>query len=166
LSLRALAGAAPWAFVDAYARGPWHFDGSRTLPDLPPTATELMAQRQRFDSMSYRPATVGHLEAALWTLRGADVRVYLSPMSRPQRALASAAGRDGEIARWRADIAAAARRVGVPLSDLVDRHGFDDFDPARGSSRFWLDNAHFKPAVGRWILGEVGVATRVGAGSD
>jgi hypothetical protein len=81
-------------------------------------------------------------------------------MSAPQRALASAAGRDGEIAQWRADVAAAARRRDVPLSDLVDCRSFDDFDPARGSSRFWLDNSHIKPEVGRRILDQVGLATR------
>ncbi|HKH35089.1 MAG TPA: hypothetical protein VKA80_13170 [Beijerinckiaceae bacterium] len=163
LSFRALAGVAPAVLASAYEPGAWRFDGYKATPDYPAAATQRIAREQMFETMRYRPETIGHLEAALAALRGADVRLYLSPMSAPQRALASAAGHGHELARWRADVAAAMQRLGVPIHDLVDPHPFDDFDPARGSSRFWLDNSHFKAEVGRWILDQVGLATRTSA---
>ncbi|MDF3060782.1 MAG: hypothetical protein K0S06_891 [Microvirga sp.] len=160
LSLRALAGIIPPVLASAYEPGAWRFDGHKATPDYAAAVTERIAREQMFGTMRYRPQTLAYLEAALKRLGGADVRLYLSPMSRPQRALASAAGRDREITQWRADVAAAAQRLGVPLRDLVDQHPFDDFDPARGSSRFWLDNSHFKPEVGRWIMNELGLPVK------
>ena len=58
-----------------------------------------------------------------------------------------------------ADIAAVAARHGLTLHDLATGHPFDDFDPDKGSSRFWIDNVHFKPEVGRWVLAQLGLAS-------
>ncbi|MBV9077775.1 MAG: hypothetical protein JO048_09845 [Methylobacteriaceae bacterium] len=160
LSLRTLAGAAPFVLARAYEGGAWQADGFKTTPDYGSAATLAIAADQRFGDMAYRPATLAHLRAALAILAGRDVRLYLSPMSRPQRRLADTAGRGPELADWRADVAAVAREAGVALLDLVDAPGLDDFDPARGSSAFWFDNLHFKPAVGRMVLARLGIATR------
>ncbi|MFL4993767.1 MAG: hypothetical protein ACJ8DV_21125, partial [Microvirga sp.] len=159
LSLRALAGTVPFVLASAYEPGVWHFDGHKTTPDYPAEVTERIAREQMFEAMRYRSETIEDLEAALRRLTHVDVRLYLSPMSRPQRMLAAGKGREAEIARWRSDVGATAQRLGIPFSDLVDCHSFDDFDSARGSSRFWLDNSHFKPEVGHWILGQIRIPT-------
>lgn len=151
-SLGALEGCRPAALARAYEPGAWQADGFKTAPDYPAEVTRRIAAQQNFATMAYRNEALAELARALELLAGRDVRLYLSPMSGPQRALASAAGRWPEIARWRADIAALVRRHGTPFLDLVDGHPFEDADPERGSSRFWLDSSHFKPEVGRWIL--------------
>jgi hypothetical protein len=107
--------------------------------------------------MVYQPERLADLAHALDLLRGADIRLYLSPMSRTQLALARSAGRSDEIERWRRDVASLAAARSVPLSDLIDCHPFDDFSPELGSSPAWFDNVHFKPVVGRWVLGRIGL---------
>jgi hypothetical protein len=156
LSLRDLAGSLPSVLASAYEPGAWRFDGFKETPDYPAAVTRRIAAEQNFAAMAYRPETLGFLAEALGRLRGRELRLYLSPMSAPELALAAAAGRAPEIARWRADVAQTARAFGIEAVDLTEAHPFDDFDPKRGSSRFWLDTLHYKPEVGRWILERVG----------
>ena len=99
------------------------------------------------------------LDKTLERLRGLDVMLYISPMSAAQFTLLAQGGRQPEFERWRADAAAAAARYGLTLYDLATGHPFDDFDPEKGSSRFWVDNVHFKPEVGRWVLARLGLAS-------
>lgn len=157
LSLRALAGSRPGAIADATEPGEWRADGFKSTPDYPPAVTRRIAAEQDFAAMPYRPETLAFLAAALDRLRDRDVRVYLTPLNKAQLALASRAGREREIARWREDVARLAAQRGVACHDLVTSHPFPDFDPDRGSSDFWLDNVHFKPALGRWLLRRLGL---------
>ncbi len=151
--------------ADLGGSGGYNFGVSSLMADELPAVAALLAARRvgriaigldyfMFTSFPGPPRLEQGLEARAARLE-AWVKAALS-----LRALASAAGRDREITQWRADVAAAAQRLGVPIRDLVDRHPFDDFDPARGSSRFWLDNSHFKPEVGRWIMNELGLLVK------
>jgi hypothetical protein len=117
--------------------------------------TRRIASEQDFAAMPYRPETLAFLDDALARLGGLDTRVYLTPMNAAQLALASAAGRGHEIARWREDVKSLVARHGVPCHDLLTAHPFGAFDPDRGSSESWLDNLHFKPVLGRWVLDAV-----------
>lgn len=158
VSLRNLAGSLPGVIDRAFEPGLWRFDGFKDTPDYPAAVTRRVADDQNFGAMEYRPETLIHLDAALRRLRGRDVRIVLSPMSRPQRTLAAAASRGADVARWRDDVARTTTRFGIEPADLTEQHPFNDFDPAQGSSRFWLDSMHYKPEVGRWIFEKVGLA--------
>lgn len=139
--------------------GSWRADGFKTTPDFDAALTRKVAAAQEIGAMAYEPGRLGALAEALRRLRGRELSLYLSPVSRPQLALLAAGGRLPEFERWRADVAALAAAWGVPLLDLATEHPFDDFDPEKGSSRFWIDNVHFKPEVGRWVLARLGLAS-------
>ncbi len=136
--------------------GVWHGDGYKATPDFDAALTRKVTQAQNVAAMAYRPGDLGHLERALDLLRERYVAIVLSPMSGAQRKLLADGGRGLELAAWRRDVAAIAAQRGVVLHDLVSEHPFDDFDPERGSSRYWIDTLHFKPVVGRWVLGRIG----------
>jgi hypothetical protein len=132
--------------------GSWRADGFKTTPDFDAALTMRIAAAQDIAAMAYRPERLAGLAEALSRLRGLEVELYLSPVSRPQLRLLDAGGRLPEFERWRADVAALVASHGLRLADLATDHPFDDFEPGKGSSRFWIDNVHFKPAVGNWVL--------------
>jgi hypothetical protein len=152
LSLRTLLGVSPYWLRSALEPGEWYRDGFKMTPDYPAAVTERIAAEQNLAVQNYSPESLRHLEIALAQLRGRNVVLYLSPMSGAQRMLARAAQRWPQIERWRADVAALAGAAGIPLFDFLDSHPFADFDATRGSSAHWIDNMHFKPVVGRWIM--------------
>jgi hypothetical protein len=154
-SWRALTNSLPFMIGRTYEPGQWQFDGFKITPAYPAEVTRRIASEQDFAVQAYRPETLRYLGEALASLDGAEVSLYLSPMSGAQRALAESAGRWREILQWRSDIAALAARTKTRFADLTDSHGSDDFEPSQGSSRFWLDNVHFTPEVGRWTLEQV-----------
>lgn len=162
ISLKALFGSLPSAIASAPEPGSWHRDGFKATPDYPAHITRRVAAEQDFAGKPYRPAGLADLDRALDRLAGTEVRLYLSPVSAAELRLIAAGGRLAEFERWRADVAALATRRGIAFADLSRRHGFDDLEPERGSSESWLDSLHFKPAVGRWILREVGAARHHG----
>lgn len=164
LSLRALAATFPPALASAYEGGAWRPTGHKTTPDYPAAVTAREAAAEAGRTLRYRPETIAHLETALRLLAGLDVRLHLSPVNAAQVRLANAAGRADGFAAWRRDVAAAAARAGIPFRDLSRDHPFDEFDPAAGSSRHWLDHLHFKPAVGAWVLDQIAAPARVPAG--
>lgn len=139
--------------------GLWRADGFKTTPDFDAALTRKVAAAQDIAAMAYEPGRLVALAEALRLLEGVELSLYLSPVSRPQLALLEAGGRLPEFERWRADVARLAAGRGVPLLDLATGHPFDDFDPEKGSSRFWIDNVHFKPEVGRWMLMRLGLAS-------
>ncbi|KRE16254.1 hypothetical protein ASE66_10940 [Bosea sp. Root483D1] len=139
--------------------GLWRGDGFKTTPDFNAALTRKVAAAQDIAAMVYEPERLAALDAALDRLRGLDIAIYLSPMNEVQLALLTEGGRLREFERWRTDIAAVTARHGLTLYDLTTGHPFDDFDPDRGSSRFWVDNVHFKPEVGRWVLAQLGLAS-------
>jgi hypothetical protein len=135
--------------------GLWRGDGFKTTPDFDAALTRKVAAAQDIAAMAYEPERLAALDAALGGLRGLDIAVYLSPISAAQLSLLADGGRRPEFERWRMDVAAVTARHGLTLYDLATGHPFDDFDPDRGSSRFWIDNVHFKPEVGRWVLARI-----------
>lgn len=139
--------------------GLWRGDGFKTTPDFDAALTRKIAASQDIAAMAYEPERLAALDAALNHLRRLDIALYLSPVSAAQLALLAQGGRRPEFERWRADVAAVAGRHGLTLYDLATGHPFDDFDPEKGSSRFWVDNVHFKPEVGRWVLAQLGLAS-------
>lgn len=139
--------------------GLWRGDGFKTTPDFDAELTRKVAAAQDIPAMVYEPERLAALDAALGRLRGLDIAIYLSPVSSAQLALLTEGGRLREFERWRADIAVVTGRHGLTLHDLATGHSFDDFDPEKGSSRFWVDNVHFKPEVGRWVLARLGLAS-------
>ncbi|CAN7402857.1 hypothetical protein LJR090_003182 [Bosea sp. LjRoot90] len=139
--------------------GLWRGDGFKITPDFDAALTRKIAAAQDITAMAYEPSQLAALDTALGRLRGLDIAVYLSPMSRAQLSLLAEAGRRPEFERWRTDIATVIARHGLTLYDLATGHPFDDFDPDKGSSRFWVDNVHFKPEVGRWVLAQLGLAS-------
>lgn len=139
--------------------GFWRGDGFKTTPDFDAALTRKIAAVQDIAAMAYEPERLTALDAALGALRGLDIALYLSPISGTQLALLEQGGRRPELERWRMDIAAVTARHGLTLYDLATGHPFDDFDPEKGSSRFWIDNVHFKPEVGRWVLAQLGFAS-------
>ncbi len=144
--------------------GLWHGDGYKATPDFDAALVGRISREQNIAAMVYRPDDLVHLERALGLLQGRDVTIVLSPMSAAQRQLIADGGRTPELATWRQDIATLAARRGLPFHDLVSGHPFEDFDPAKASSRYWLDTLHFKPEVGRWLLGRIGLGRhRAGA---
>lgn len=138
--------------------GEWRGDGFKITPDFDAALTQRVATAQDIAAMAYRPERLRDLDTALTQLSGLELSLYLSPMCAAQRHLIAQGGRAEELARWRAEVAALAAAKGLTLHDLVDAHPFEDFDPAHGSSRFWIDNLHFKPELGRWILARLGLA--------
>lgn len=156
ISLRTLGGSMPFIIGSAYEGGAWRFDGFKTTTDYAPATTRRIAAAQEFEPLAYRPDLMARLDEALAALESLDVRIYLSPVSAAQRALLARAGRDADLRRWRADAASTAARRGRPFRDLSRLPDYDDFDPERGSSRFWFDNLHFKPELGRRVLDEIG----------
>lgn len=139
--------------------GLWRGDGFKTTPDFDAELTRKVASGQEIAAMAYEPERLAAFDDALARLRGLDIALYLSPMSGAQLGLLAQGGRRPEFERWRADVAAVAARHGLTLHDLATGHPFDDFDPDKGSSRFWIDNVHFKPEVGRWVLARLGLAS-------
>lgn len=139
--------------------GLWRGDGFKTTPDFDAALTRKIAAAQDIAAMAYEPGRLVALDKTLGRLRGLDVMLYLSPMSAAQFALLAQGGRQLEFERWRADVAVVAGRYGLTLHDLASGHPFDDFDPEKGSSRFWVDNVHFKPVAGRWVLAQLGLAS-------
>ncbi|WP_186419441.1 hypothetical protein [Bosea sp. CS1GBMeth4] len=139
--------------------GLWRSDGFKSTPDFDAALTRKVAAAQDIAAMAYEPGRLAALDAALGRLRGLDIALYLSPVSGAQLVLLAQGGRRAEFERWRADAAALARRHGFVLHDLSTGHPFTDFDPEMGSSRFWIDNVHFKPEVGRWVLARLGLAS-------
>ncbi|WP_293795969.1 hypothetical protein [uncultured Bosea sp.] len=146
--------------------GLWHADGYKATPDFDAELVGRISREQNIAAMVYRPGDLSYLERALDLLQGRDVTIVLSPMSAAQRQLVEAGGRGPELAAWRRDVAALAVRRSLPFHDFVSGHPFEDFDPAKASSRYWLDTLHFKPEVGRWLLGRIGLAVHpAGAGA-
>ncbi|MCV9935795.1 hypothetical protein OIU35_05425 [Boseaceae bacterium BT-24-1] len=139
--------------------GLWRGDGFKITPDFDAALTRKIAAAQGVAAMVYEPSRLAAFDAALDRLRGLDVALYLSPVSGAQLALLAEGGRRPEFERWRMDIAAVTVRHGLTLYDLATGHPFDDFDPDKGSSRFWVDNVHFKPEVGHWVLAQLGLAS-------
>lgn len=137
--------------------GLWHRDGYKATPDFDAELVGRITREQNIAAMAYRPDDLGHLERALDLLREREITLVLSPMSAAQRQLVTDGGRATELAAWRRDVAALAARRSLPFHDFVSSHPFEDFDPARASSRYWLDTLHFKPEVGRWLLGRIGL---------
>ena len=137
--------------------GLWHRDGYKATPDFDAELVGKITREQNIAAMVYRPDDLAHLARALDLLRGRDVTIVLSPMSAAQRQLIEAGGRGPELAAWRQDVARLATRRGLPFHDLVSGHPFEDFDPGKASSRYWLDTLHFKPEVGRWLFGRIGL---------
>lgn len=144
--------------------GLWHGDGYKATPDFDAELVGRITREQNIAAMVYRPGDLAHLERALDLLRTRKVTIVLSPMSAAQRQLVMDGGRGAELAAWRRDVAALAAARGLPFHDLVSGHPFEDFDPAKASSRYWLDTLHFKPEVGRWLLGRIGLG-RLPAGA-
>lgn len=139
--------------------GLWRGDGFKTTPDFDAALTRKVAAAQDIAAMEYEPRRLAAVDAVLDRLRGLDIAVYLSPVNGAQLALLEQGGRLREFERWRTDIAVVTGRHGLTLHDLATGHPFDDFDPYKGSSRFWIDNVHFKPEVGRWIFAQLGLAS-------
>lgn len=139
--------------------GFWRGDGFKTTPDFEPALTRKVAAAQEIAALAYEPEQLAGLAEAFRLLRDAGLSAYLSPVSRPQLALLEAGGRLPEFRRWRSDVAALAAGHGVRFVDLATAHPFDDFDSDKGSSRFWIDNVHFKPEVGRWVLARLGLVS-------
>ena len=137
--------------------GLWHGDGYKATPDFDAALVGRISREQNIAAMTYRPDDLTYLERALDLLRGLEVAIVLSPMSAAQRQLVADGARARELAIWRQDIAALAARRGLPFHDFVSDHPFEDFDPGKASSRYWLDTLHFKPEVGRWLLGRIGL---------
>uniref|UniRef100_A0A9E7ZF48 Uncharacterized protein n=1 Tax=Bosea sp. NBC_00436 TaxID=2969620 RepID=A0A9E7ZF48_9HYPH len=146
--------------------GLWHADGYKATPDFDAELVGRISREQNIAAMVYRPGDLSYLERALDLLQGRDITIVLSPVSAAQRQLVEAGGRGPELAAWRRDVAALAMRRSLPFHDFVSSHPFEDFDPAKASSRYWLDTLHFKPEVGRWLLGRIGLAAHpAGAGA-
>jgi hypothetical protein len=137
--------------------GLWHANGYKATPDFDAELVGKITREQNIAAMAYRPDDLIHLDQALDRLKGREVTIVLSPMSAAQRQLVADGGRAPELAAWRQDVAKLAARRGLPFHDLVSSHPFEDFDPAKASSRYWLDTLHFKPEVGRWLLGRIGL---------
>lgn len=137
--------------------GLWHGDGYKATPDFGAELVGRISREQNIAAMAYKPGDVVYLERAFDLLQGRDVTIVLSPMSAAQRQLVADGGRAVELAAWRRDVAALAARRGLPFHDFVSDHPFEDFDPGKASSRYWLDTLHFKPEVGRWLLGRIGL---------
>ena len=142
--------------------GLWHGDGYKATPDFDAALVGKITREQNIAAMLYQPEALSHLEKALDLLQGRGVTIVLSPMSAAQRQLIADGGRAAELMSWRRDVAALAARRGLPLHDLVSDHPFEDFDPGNASSRYWLDTLHFKPEVGRWLLGRIGLGRHPG----
>lgn len=156
-SLRVLAGTVPAVLARAQEPGDWRRDGFKSTPDYPASYTRRAAAAEAAHRLAYRPETIAHLASALARLSGRDVRVYLSPQSPDFARIAAERGRGAGIAAWKRDVAAATAAAGVPLYDLTQAHPFGEYDPRLGSSTDWLDTLHFKPAVGRWVLRQLGL---------
>jgi len=137
--------------------GLWHRDGYKATPDFDAGLVSRITREQNIAAMAYRPGDLAYLDRALDLLKGREVTLVLSPMSAAQRGPVEAGGRGQELASWRRDIAALAARRALPFHDFVSGHPFEDFDPGKASSRYWLDTLHFKPEVGRWLLGQIGL---------
>jgi hypothetical protein len=137
--------------------GLWRGDGYKATPDFDAALVGRITREQDIAAMLYQPSALSHLERALDLLLGRDVTIVLSPMSAAQRQLIADGGRTPEMTAWRRDVASLAARRGLPFHDFVSDHPFEDFDPGKASSRYWLDTLHFKPEVGRWLLGRIGL---------
>lgn len=146
--------------------GLWHGDGYKVTPDFDAELVGKITREQNIAAMVYRPGDLAYLQRALDLLQGRDITIVLSPMSATQRQLVDAGGRGPELATWRRDIALQAARRRLPFHDFVSEHPFEDFDPAKASSRYWLDTLHFKPEVGRWLLGRIGLAAHPAGASS
>jgi hypothetical protein len=147
-----------WAKQARLEPGVWRRNGFRTTPDRPPHLTRAIAAAQRPNMKPYDARRLALLEDALDLLRDRQVVLYLSPVSRAQRAGLLEEGLAGDFERWRKDVSALASARTMPFYDLVDLDTRDSFDPEHGSSETWFDNLHFKPSLGARVLETVTVA--------
>jgi hypothetical protein len=132
--------------------GAWQSSGYKLTPPFEPKLTKAIHAAQHFDKMPYQPASLAHLRTALKTLNAQNIVVYLSPITGAQKNRIILGGREAEFAQWRRDVQAIMQEVKIPFRDFSEDHPFDDFDPEKGSSRYWIDNLHLQPEVGRWIM--------------
>ncbi|NIX75672.1 hypothetical protein [Microvirga terricola] len=158
LSWTSVSSARSGYLAQTYEPGGWKPNGFRHTPDRSASATLEENRIQAVNLRGFDPTLVLHLTGALTTLRDRRVILYLTPLSKAQRRIFAQKGRSEDWERWREAMTATARTMDVPLHDLSHTPQFDDFDPAQGSSRYWYDNLHFKPIVGRWVLQRIGLA--------
>lgn len=158
LSWKGFSSARAGYLARTYEPGGWKPNGFRHTPDRSASATLEENRIQAAKLQGFDPALVPHLREALAALHGRRVILYLTPLSEAQRRLFAQKNLLDDWERWRDAMMATARTMNVPLHDLTRVPQFDDFDPAQGSSRYWYDNLHFKPAVGRWVLQRIGLA--------
>jgi hypothetical protein len=130
--------------------GFWEYSGFKKTPNFTAAVTQKMDQDHSFKTMQYDAHSLQFLDAALKQMTHQHIIFYLSPQTKAELKRADQFQRRWEIARWRADMRLWAKERGVVLVDF-SQHSFDDFNPNQGSSAFWLDHLHFKPAVGTWI---------------
>lgn len=161
LSWRSLRGTGSEFIKSTYEPGGWKSNGFRETPDRNSGYTVPNDRAQFENLLPFNPALVANLEQALGELRDRRVIVYLSPLSGAQRRLFDRKGLTGDLTRWRQAMALVSRSNSVEFHDLTDMSEFDDFEPNKGSSQYWYDNLHFKPAVGRLVLEKIGVAKPV-----
>jgi hypothetical protein len=139
--------------------GAWQSSGYKLTPPFEPKLTKAIHAAQHFDKMPYQPASLEHLRKALNGLRAQRVVVYLSPITEVQKKRIIFGGREAEFAQWRHDMREVMEQRKIAFRDFSEDHPFDDFDPEKGSSRYWIDNLHLQPEVGRWIMEQLGEAT-------
>ena len=137
--------------------GVWERTGFKHTPDFEPVLTRRVNAEQNISSMDYRADRLKDLAQAIDILNGKRLVLYLSPVSGAQLQRLRQGGRGNELAQWRGDIRSLASARSIAFTDLIDTHPFDDFDPDKGSSAHWIDNMHFKPHVGSWVLEKIGV---------
>jgi hypothetical protein len=140
--------------------GAWRANGFKTTPDFAPLVATRVDAAQDVTTMVNRPTALADLAKTLAILKGREVKIYLSPLSKAQLARIGERGNLQGLARWRRDVAALASFHQAQLTDLVDlahQQGLDDFDPAKGSSANWIDNLHYKPHVGKLVIDQVNI---------
>jgi hypothetical protein len=137
--------------------GAWTYDGFRVTPKSPPALTLQNDAIRRRTAAAYRPQTLEALDSTLDVLGDRELILYLSPVSDAQRKVLADRDLLQDFARWRKDVAALARRRNIRFLDLVDLGTAFPFDPAQGSTDYWLDNIHYTPVLGRFVLQKVGL---------
>ena len=140
--------------------GRWTYDGFRITPKLSAADTRLNDATRRRTTVQLQTATFAGIEAALTALAGREIDLYLAPVSRAQRRVLADRHLTEDFDRWRADMAAIAKRRGVRFHDLTALGSEDAFDPDRGSTDLWLDNLHYTPVIGRQVLAALGLRAR------
>jgi hypothetical protein len=140
--------------------GAWTYDGFRVTPKSPPALTLQNDAIRRRTAAPYRPQALGAVDSALDALGRREIILCLSPVSDAQRKVLTDRGLLQDFARWREDVAALAERRNIRFLDLTELGASFPFDPAQGSTDYWLDNLHYTPALGRLVLQEVGLRVR------